>query len=195
MNDFLDLRIIKTRKLLVNAWFNLLENKKSRNNAIKITQICHKANITLITFYNHFNCKQAFFKFAISERLVNKLPIPKNFKPITIRQLVFKLFNIRYDFIFENASIFKNNFEFQKNKGGKYTFVDVFIEVVTYQVFDEIKLLQISISHYQKEILTLLLVGAILHCIFKIVKQAKNIDKKNILKHLNLLYNYIVYER
>ncbi|MBQ6970270.1 hypothetical protein IJQ19_01465 [bacterium] len=109
--------------------------------------------------------------------------------------MVFKLFNILYDFIFENASIFKNNFEFQKNKGGKYTFVDVFIEVVTYQVFDEIKLLQISISHYQKEILTLLLVGAILHCIFKIVKQAKNIDKKNILKHLNLLYNYIVYER
>lgn len=116
MNDFLDLRIIKTRKLLVNAWFNLLENKKSQNNAIKITQICHKANITLITFYNHFNCKQAFFKFAISERLVNKLPIPKNFKPITIRQLVFKLFNILYDFIFENASIFRNNFEFQKIK-------------------------------------------------------------------------------
>lgn len=194
MNDFLDLRIIKTRNLLIRAWFNLLEQKKSQTNIIKITEICKKADVALLTFYHHFNSKQAFFKFALEEQLINKLPIPKNLKPSTFKQLAFKVFEVLFDFVFENINIFRNTFEFHKHKGNEYTFVNIFIEVVTCRVFDEVNLLKININRYEKEILTLLLVGAALHCLFRMVKQNKIVDKNNFVNHLNVLYKNIVNE-
>lgn len=71
MEDFLDLRIIKTRQALMKACFELLQKKVYRKTNIKVNEICHKAKINLVTFYHYFNNKNDLIALLIKEKLIN----------------------------------------------------------------------------------------------------------------------------
>lgn len=59
----LDLRIQKTRKLLVEALVKLLETKPFCN--IKLNEICEVAMVHKTTFYHHFADKYELLKYTI----------------------------------------------------------------------------------------------------------------------------------
>lgn len=60
-----DLRIIRTRKLLTKALFDLLENMPFEK--ISVMDICEKAMVHRATFYNHFESKEHLLEFALEE--------------------------------------------------------------------------------------------------------------------------------
>ena len=64
--EHLDLRQRKTRKLLVDALTQLLEEQPFQ--ALSVTDICRRAMVHRTTFYAHFNDKQELLRYLL-ERL------------------------------------------------------------------------------------------------------------------------------
>lgn len=67
-----DLRIIKTRKALCDAFIPLLEEKTFED--ITINELCKKAMIRRATFYQHFEDKYDFLAFFIRQTREDFLP-------------------------------------------------------------------------------------------------------------------------
>lgn len=119
MEDFLDLRIIKTKQALMKACFELLQKKVHSKINIKVNEICHKAKINLVTFYHHFSNKNELIELLIKEKLINRLPIPKKFKPKTLANLINYFIKVIIDFTYEFFDIFTNSLKLVANKGRK----------------------------------------------------------------------------
>lgn len=60
-----DLRVIRTRKLLATALFELLETMPYEK--ISVMDICNKALVHRATFYNHFQSKEDLLEYSIDE--------------------------------------------------------------------------------------------------------------------------------
>ena len=61
--EHLDLRQRKTRKLLVEALAQLLEEKSFQE--LSVTDICRRAMVHRTTFYAHFNDKQELLRYLL----------------------------------------------------------------------------------------------------------------------------------
>ena len=60
-----DLRVIRTRKLLSKALFDLLEDKPF--DKISVMDVCSRAMVHRATFYNHFESKEHLLEYALDE--------------------------------------------------------------------------------------------------------------------------------
>lgn len=60
-----DLRVVRTRRLLSEALFTLLEEQPFEK--ITVMDICNKAMVHRATFYNHFEDKEHLIEYAIDE--------------------------------------------------------------------------------------------------------------------------------
>jgi AcrR family transcriptional regulator len=58
-----DLRVIKTRKALTDAFWQMLSEKKFED--IAVNELCDKAMVRRATFYKHFADKFDFFAFVV----------------------------------------------------------------------------------------------------------------------------------
>ena len=61
--EHLDLRQRKTRKLLVDALAQLLEEHSFQE--LSVTDICRRAMVHRTTFYAHFNDKQELLRYLL----------------------------------------------------------------------------------------------------------------------------------
>jgi len=66
MGQKTDLRIVKTRKALVDAFLQLLEEKRFED--ITVNELCERAMVRRATFYKHFADKYEFFVFVINTK-------------------------------------------------------------------------------------------------------------------------------
>ena len=62
----MDMRVRKTYKSLLVAFEELL--KKNRYENVTISMLCDKAMVRRTTFYKHFDDKDSFFKFYMSQK-------------------------------------------------------------------------------------------------------------------------------
>lgn len=62
----MDMRVMRTYKNLLEAFESLL--KRYRYEEITISMLCEKAMIRRTTFYKHFNDKEQFFDFYMTEK-------------------------------------------------------------------------------------------------------------------------------
>ncbi len=60
-----DLRVRRTRKLLIESLMSLMQERSFEK--ISINDICERAMVHRATFYNHFDDKQSLFNFALDE--------------------------------------------------------------------------------------------------------------------------------
>ena len=60
-----DLRVIKTKNSLHNAFFAMLEEMSIED--ISINSLCERANIRRATFYKHFSDKLDFFTYIVKD--------------------------------------------------------------------------------------------------------------------------------
>ncbi len=60
-----DLRVIKTRKALTEALYDLLCEKSLGD--ITVTELCERAMVRKATFYKHFACKEDLLTYMVSE--------------------------------------------------------------------------------------------------------------------------------
>lgn len=66
MEQKTDLRVIKTRKALTNAFWQMLGEKKFED--IAVNGLCDRAMVRRATFYKHFADKFEFFAFVVREK-------------------------------------------------------------------------------------------------------------------------------
>ena len=64
----MDMRVRKTYKSLLEAFEELL--KKNRYENVTISMLCDKAMVRRTTFYKHFDSKDSFFKFYMTQKRV-----------------------------------------------------------------------------------------------------------------------------
>ncbi len=99
----MDLRIRKTKKLLMEALIELLEKKPFSE--IKLNEICERAMVHKTTFYSHFKDKYDLLKYSIQtiqKDMLEKLPITQNVLDYYIELAKLYMTNIK-----ENENLYR----------------------------------------------------------------------------------------
>ena len=96
-----DLRVIRTRKLLSTALFDLMAEKDFSQ--ITVNDICEKAMVRRATFYNHFKDKEDLLNYTldgIQEELFEKSI--ENSEFVSGKEMYMSLIGCVIDFLVEN---------------------------------------------------------------------------------------------
>ncbi len=101
-----DLRIVKTRKALADALFELL-NKKSFDE-IKVVDICEAAMVHRTTFYKHFEDKYHLLTYVIND-IINELTesISSDMQYGTPEEFYTALLHALVEYVHKNETKFK----------------------------------------------------------------------------------------
>ena len=101
----IDLRIIKTKKSIYDAFISLMSEKTFEE--IKVSEICERALINRSTFYSHFDDKFTLFDSLISD-MKNSLLGELNKKKITndTKEYYMDLIRILLDEIDKNKDVY-----------------------------------------------------------------------------------------
>lgn len=101
-----DLRIVKTRKALADALFELL-NKKSFDE-IKVVDICEAAMVHRTTFYKHFEDKYHLLNYVIND-IINELTegISSNTQYSTPEEFYTALLHVLVEYVHKNETKFR----------------------------------------------------------------------------------------
>lgn len=190
MEEFLDLRIVKTRRLLIDAFFDILKNKLDQK-PIKVLDICNKANISSITFYKHFKNKECLLNYSINDQLANKLPIPLKLKPKNFRQLIYYLLEFFEKFYIDYENLIKCC-KTNQNRMQRIYF-DVLLKTIEWYAFNELKIILNEYNISELNIITKVLIGGLFNFFIK-YKDNMKIGAKivfNILNRTTNLFNKI----
>lgn len=177
MNDYLDLRIQKTKQQLVDALIDILKNQTAKS-TIKVLHICNKAKISPITFYNHFGNKKELLEFTINEQLENTFPIPLKLQPKNLWHLVIYLINFFEKFCKQNKDIILNS---SNNSKVRYVYLDLFLKILERDVFYELKRINVSEAKIVLNMWTEIIVGGL-----------ANLFIKRTVKNLTIFNNIVI---
>lgn len=177
MQDYLDLRIQKTKRQLVDALIDILKNQTAKS-TIKVLHICNKARISPITFYNHFGNKKELLEFTINEQLENIFPIPLKLQPKNLWHLIIYLINFFDKFCKQNKEIILN---LSNNPKVKFSYLDLFLKIIERNVFCELKRINTSEARFALNMWTEMIVGGL-----------TNLFLKRTIKNLNIINNNVI---
>lgn len=178
MEETLDLRIVKTRRVLIDAFFDILKNKVD-SKPIKVVEVCNKANISLITFYKHFKNKEGLLNYSVNDQLVNKLPIPLKLKPKNLRQLVYYLLQFFEKFYADYEKLInscKTNQSIMQR-----TYFDVLLKTIEWYTFNELKVVLAGYNFFELNVITKILIGGLFNLFIK--------RKDNIKINATIIFN------
>ena len=102
-----DLRVVRTRKLLCNALFELMQEEDF--DKIGVNQICERAMVHRATFYNHFSTKNDLLNFALDElqeEMFNSTIERENYS--SSKEMYIDLIERAFDFLEKNRSKFNS---------------------------------------------------------------------------------------
>ena len=103
----MDARIIRTKRDLSIAFLNLLDEKDY--DSIKVVDICKKAMISKVTFYNNFKCKSDLLNYILLglEEEIKKKIYEVSSSLETKKDLLLNILKISYKEIIEQKDILK----------------------------------------------------------------------------------------
>lgn len=193
MEDFLDLRILKTRHLLIDALLDILRTKTDKT-AIKVLDICKKANISSITFYKHFNNKVKLLEYSIKEQISNRLPIPSKLKPKNLNQLIYYLIRFFDEFCKQNQLLIIACYN-SKNDMQK-SYFDILIKTIEFYILKELKAMYYQNDFIELNIWTISIVGGLFNLIVSRCINNQALDPRfafNSLINMNktIMYNLV----
>lgn len=184
-----DLRIVRTRKLLSKALFELLETTPYEK--ISVMDICDRAMIHRATFYNHFEDKEHLLEYtidAIKEDLFTATIEKENYS--NSKEMYMTLISTVIDFVTENKNklllILKKN-SFEKANELVLTTVKRSISYLT------------SKNKYKEtftvpvNVLTDFLTGGITNLGLNWLQSPNPCSKEELLKYFNILLDERVY--
>ena len=184
-----DLRVIRTRKLLISALFSLLETTLYEK--ISVMDICDKAMVHRATFYNHFEDKEHLLEYAIDEIQENLfMSTIENEKFATPKDMYMTLISKVIDFVMENKKQFLvviNNNNLDKINGLLLTTIKRSIRYLT------------SKNEYKTEfrlpvnIVIDFLSGGITNLGLNWLQSQNPCSKQELLKYFDILLNENIY--
>lgn len=179
MKEKVDLRIVKTNKLLYETLLELLKTQTFEE--IKVSDICNKALINRSTFYAHFNDKYelvASFINDLRDSLTNELNNIE--KDITLKEYYLKLIEILLDHIEGREDVYKSILINNRNSIIMDMIYNTIAEDITSRVKNNNKGVpdELFVSYH---------LGAIVNIGIDWLKNNKKYSKEEMLKYLDKL--------
>ncbi len=184
-----DLRIVRTRKLLSTALFDLLESTPYEK--ISVMDICKKAMVHRATFYNHFEDKEHLLEYtidSIKEELFTATIEKENYS--SPKEMYMTLIASVLDFVTEHKD--KLSLILKQNSSEKAN------ELILTTIKRSIQYLT-SKNQYKAEysvpinVLTDFLAGGITNLGLNWLQSSKPYTKEELLQYFNILLNDKVY--
>ena len=179
MNEKVDLRIIKTNKVLYEALIELLKTQTFEE--VKVSDICEKALVNRSTFYAHFNDKYELVSSLINnfkESLISELNnIDKN---ISLKEYYLKLIEVFLTHVEGSEDIYRSILINNRNSIMMDMIYNTIAEDITPRVKNNVKDIpeELFISYH---------LGAIVNVGIDWLKNNKKYSKKEILEYLDKL--------
>ena len=177
-----DLRIIKTRKALYNAFEELMKSKPFEQ--IKVSDICNKALINRSTFYDHYADKYDLLeeyinslKDSLTEEITKENNIEKNTKEYYIEIIKLLLLHIqkkRDTYI----AIMINNRNSITN--------DILYDILSRAIINQINDKKIS-KNIPNEIIIRFYIGGVTNICFEWLMYGNKYTKEDIINYIDLL--------
>ena len=182
-NEKIDLRIVKTKKVLYTTLIELM--KEMPFEEIKVSDICSRALVNRSTFYSHYSDKYDLLSDcvkAIKNSLAKELS--KNEKITTARDYYLKMISIFIDHIEENKEIYKLIVVNNKNSVTMDIVYDVMNEDINKHVreFDSLNNRKVPLDKISKFYL-----GAVFNVGIEFLNNDYKYSKEEIIKYLSLL--------
>ena len=184
-----DLRIVRTRKLLSTALFDLLESTPYEK--ISVMDICKKAMVHRATFYNHFEDKEHLLEYtidSIKEELFTATIEKENY--FSPKEMYMTLIASVLDFVTEHKD--KLSLILKQNSSEKAN------ELMLTTIKRSIQYLT-SKNQYKAEysvpinVLTDFLAGGITNLGLNWLQSSKPYTKEELLQYFNILLDDKVY--
>jgi len=181
MKEKVDLRIIKTNKVLYEALLDLL--KEQTFEEIKVSDICAKALVNRSTFYAHFNDKfelVASFMNDLKDELLSQLNnIDKN---ITLKEYYLKLIEVFLNHIDGQEDVYKSILINNRNS----IIMDMMYNTIAEDIRTRVKNNELNVP---EEIFISYYLGAIVNVGIDWLKSNKKYSKEEMLEYLDKLMN------
>lgn len=183
MKNKIDLRVIKTKKILYESLINLLKEKTFEE--IKVSDICENALINRSTFYSHYSDKYELFyslindlKTSLSEELIKN----KNFS--NTREYYLEMIKIFLDHVYEKKDIYSSIMINNKNSIIMDMIYDVINEDIERHIEEDKSNFENNIP---SDIVSSFYLGAVVNIAVEWLKSDKKYSKYEILTYLDML--------
>ena len=181
MKEKVDLRIVKTNKVLYEALLDLL--KEQTFEEIKVSDICAKALVNRSTFYAHFNDKfelVASFMNDLKDELLSQLNnIDKN---ITLKEYYLKLIEVFLNHIDGQEDVYKSILINNRNS----IIMDMMYNTIAEDIRTRVKNNELNVP---EELFISYYLGAIVNVGIDWLKSNKKYSKEEMLEYLDKLMN------
>ena len=179
MKEKVDLRIIKTNKVLYESLLDLLKDQTFEE--IKVSDICSKALVNRSTFYAHFNDKYelvASFINDLKESLTSELKnIDKN---ISLKEYYLKLIEVFINHIEGQEDVYKSILVNNRNS--------IIMDMIYNTIADDIRLrVKDNVLNIPEDVFVSYHLGAIVNVGIEWLKSNKKYSKEEMLDYLNKL--------
>lgn len=179
----LDERIIKTKLALTGAILYLIKNEKK----IKVLDICHKADITPMTYYHHFGNKNELLKYTVINQLSGILPIPRKLKPINLKHLIYYLVTAFNKFVTNNHELICAAIKQAKENIYYGSYIDLITKTINFFIKDEVRQV-IKQDELQINFCSMVISGSLKEIFKQIVISGRNFNNDVIWSLIKRLF-------
>ena len=183
MEEKIDLRIVKTKKILFDTLLKLMKQKNF--DKIKISDICDEALINRSTFYAHYEDKYELLDDFIEDLKLSLLKdLEDNRNNVSTKEYIMKLLSILMDHIDEKRDIYSAIL--LNNRNG--FLVDFLIDVIERESLERLKNNDDIIkSQLPLDILIKFYAGGLINICMSWLTRKEKYDKDELLDYINKL--------
>ena len=183
MKEKIDLRIVKTKKILFDTLLKLMKQKNF--DKIKISDICEEALINRSTFYAHYQDKYELLDDLVEDLKVSLLnDLGDNKKTISSKEYIMKLLSILIDHIDEKKDIYSPII--LNNRNG--FLIDFLIDVIDRESTQRLKNNDDIIkSQLPLEIIVKFYAGGLINICLSWLTQKEKYTKEELIEYIDRL--------
>ena len=183
MDKKIDLRIVKTKKILFSALLKLMEQKNFER--IKISDICDEALVNRSTFYAHYEDKYELLIELIEELKISFLnELKDNDNSFFSKEYLMDLLSILIEHIDENRKVY--NAILLNNKNG--ILIDFLIDVIEKDISERLKdRIDIKNSNIPIDIVVKFYVGGLINIGVSWLTNKEQYTKEELLTYIDKL--------
>lgn len=180
MKEKIDLRIVKTKKNIYEAFMSLLEEHPFEE--IKVSEICAKALINRSTFYIHFQDKYSLLDSLIRDLKVGlQTVLMQNEEISSLKEYYMAIIKILLDFIEENKKFYIPIVINNRNSIARDMIYDTLEEDISNRIKRDAN------SKIPSEFVTYFYLGAIFNVGIEWIRNRCTYSKEEIIEYLDML--------
>ena len=181
MDKKVDLRVIKTKKILYETLIELMKTKTFEE--IKVSDICTKALINRSTFYAHYDDKYELlleFINSLKEEFINELSKNKNI--LNTREYYLEMIRLFLDHIENKKDIYNAIMINNRNS----IMMDILSSVANNEIIKKMESSNIS-TKVPANIIAKFYLGGVLNLGIEWLRDTNKYSKEEIIKYLEIL--------